>query len=205
MTSDQQRAVDQAIIDGRLVDAVAAYRGATGAGLTDAEQYVRNRSAGVTGAQAQAQPRMSSSSSVSPSAIKGIVVAVVVIVIMSIVVPLVITAGALAVTFNGFNLTHFFSSAMSITNEPYYPDVVREIQNDPKFKDALGAPIVVDDGKVFCNQISDNSVQHLASCTMPVHGPKGTGSVRVQIVDQATSLQLGAWLTAGGRTIPISQ
>ncbi len=38
-----------------------------------------------------------------------------------------------------------------------------------------------------------------------VVGSKGTGSVHVLIVDQATSLQLGALPTTGGRTIPISR
>jgi len=214
MTAEQQRAVDQAIIDGRLVDAIAAFRAATGAGLTDAEQYVRKRSAGITGGSPLAEaPRAaafqaSSSSSLSPSLIKGILIVVAVIVVSSIVVPLIITAGALSLSFKALgspNLTHLLSSTMTITNEPYYPEVVKQIQSDPKFKDALGAPIVVDDGSVFCNQIKDDSIQHMASCNMPVHGPKGTGSVHVQIVDQATSLQLGAWLTTGGRTIPISQ
>jgi hypothetical protein len=167
----------------------------------------------MTGGPPPAEPSsaalpVSSSSALPPSLIKGILIVVAVIVVSSVVGPLIITAGVLGVTFKSLgspNLTHLLSSTMTITNEPYYPDVVREIENDPKFKGALGAPIVVDDGNVLCNQIKDDSIQHMASCNMPVHGPKGTGSVHVQIVDSATALDLGAWLSIGGRTIPNSR
>jgi hypothetical protein len=198
VNSEQQRAVDQAIIDGRLVDAIAAYRAATGVGLGEAERYVRKRGAAVTGS--------SGDSSLPASGVTKILWLVGIIVVASIVVPLLFTAGALFMTYRAISpegLTHAFASVATIKDEPYYPEVVAQIRKDTKFKGALGAPITVDDGGVTCGYIHDDSVQHKANCTIPVHGPKAAGTVRVQIVDQAGGMDLGAWLDVGGRTIPI--
>jgi hypothetical protein len=43
MTPEEQRAVDQAIIAGGLIDAIRQYRVATGAGLVEAKDYVEAR------------------------------------------------------------------------------------------------------------------------------------------------------------------
>jgi hypothetical protein len=227
VNSEQQRAVDQAIIDGRLVDAIAAYRAATGVGLGEAERYVRKRGAAVTGSSgdssagtAYAPSRIADSTwqisdsqafstkggSLPASGVTKILWLVGIIVVASIVVPLLFTAGALFMTYRAISpegLTHAFASVATIKDEPYYPEVVAQIRKDTKFKGALGAPITVDDGGVTCGYIHDDSVQHKANCTIPVHGPKAAGTVRVQIVDQAGGMDLGAWLDVGGRTIPI--
>jgi hypothetical protein len=140
----------------------------------------------------------SSSSTLSPVVIRRIVIAVVALVVVSTLVPIVLTVGALFLQYKlgGFSLG-------SIVQEPYYSDVVNQIERDPGFRNALGTPIAIDDGKISCGYVSDDSVQKKANCTIPVHGPKGAGSVRVQIVDTANNLDLGAWLTIGDRTIPI--
>ncbi len=202
---DQQRAVDGAIVEGTLLEAIRLYRSATQASLAEANGYVHAR-ASLLVLPVRSAPPPSAPSDVweAPSAFTiaqpvarrsnvGWLIAGLSLAVVGIVAAFVVLIVS----------TRFFG-IFSIVRESYYRSVVERVTSDEAFRAELGRPISIDDGGVWCSTIEDSSTIHRATCEMPASGPKGDGSIHVQLVDLPDSgLDLTAWLHVGDRTIPM--
>jgi hypothetical protein len=231
MTSEQQRSIEEKIIDGRLIEAIGLYRAATGCDLAEAERAVRERAAQLTGppppaAKAQApRPVQNEGAATADTAVRSAtsrLIPVFVFVAVIALTPLVITGFVLFGVFKSFGssfggtggntfgtITGAFTApgklaAGMLLREPYYPDLVKDIEGDPGFQRALGTPIAIDESGITCITVRDGYTARTARCTLPVHGPNASGSVAVAVVDQPGSFGVAAQLTTGGRTIVMS-
>jgi hypothetical protein len=197
MMPEQQRGIDQAIIDGKLIDAIRLYRSVSGASLVDAKAYVEARAASLdpgTAAAWGASPPARAMTFDAPNRaglrLGALGCGLGIVVIVALVAGIV----WLLVTTRLFGM-------FSIVREPYYHALTQRIISDERFRSELGTPIRVDDGGVWCNYIEDTPTMQQANCDVPVRGPRGAGSVHVQVVNHPGSLDADLWLHVGDRTI----
>jgi hypothetical protein len=237
MTSDQQRGIDEMIIQGRLIDAIGMYRTATGCGLAEAESAVRQRSAALNaGTPSSTPPPISQPYSVQPfstqtdsppadAAIRtamrpvvpilafALIMTLIPIVIAGVVIFGVVKSMSGAFGSSGGGTLGTIGTALTapgklggqmLVSEPYYPDVVKDIEGDPNFRAALGSPIAIDRDGITCRMIKNGYTSRTANCTLPVHGPNAAGSVTIAVVDQPGSFGVAGQLATGGRTIDMT-
>jgi len=232
MTPEQQRGIDEKIIGGQLIDAIGLYRAATGCGLPEAESAVQRRSASLNGGPSPSTPSPISQpystqtfNPQSEAAIRTAMRPVVPIVVFSLVIALIPIVIAAVVIFgvmkslggafgsSGAGTLGTIGTALTapgklggqmLVGEPYYPDVVKDIEGDTTFRAALGAPIVIDQNGISCRTIKNGYTSRTANCTLPVHGPNASGSVTIAVVDQPSSFGVAGQLVTGGRTIDMS-
>jgi hypothetical protein len=226
MTSDQQRTIEEKIIDGRLIEAIGLYRAATGCDLAEAERVVRERAAQLTGPPQPAShtpgPVRLDGAAAAGAAVRSVkspIVPILVFVAVITLIPIVFTAIVLFGVFKslgsafggtGSNTFGTITSALTapgklaggmLVREPYYPTVVKDIEGDRGFQAALGTPIAIDESGITCITIKNGYTARTARCTLPVHGPAASGSVNIAVVDQPGSFGVAAQLSTGERTI----
>jgi hypothetical protein len=220
MTSDQQRGIDEMIIQGRLIDAIGLYRAATGCGLAEAENAVRQRSGALNGGTETqtytAPPDVAIRTAmrpVVPIVVFSLVIALIPIVIAAVVIFGVVKSIGGAFGSSGAGTLGTIGTALTapgklggqmLVSEPYYGDVVKDIEADANFRAALGSPIAIDQDGITCRTIRNGYTSRTANCTLPVHGPNASGSVTIAVVDQPGSFGVAGQLATGGRTIDMT-
>jgi hypothetical protein len=232
MSPDQQRGIDEMIIQGRLIDAIGLYRAATGSSLAEAENAVRQRSAALDGGTAPSAPPSISQPyetqtyspppdvairtamrPVVPIVVFGLVMALIPIVIAGVVMFGVVKSIGGALGSPGTGTLGTIGTALTapgklggqmLVSEPYYADVVKDIEGDANFRAALGSPIVIDQDGITCRTIKNGYTSRTANCTLPIRGPNASGDVTIAVVDQPGSFGVAGQLATGGRTIEMS-
>jgi len=232
MTADQQRGIDEKIIQGRLIDAIALYRAATGCDLAEAENAIHQRSAALNEETSPSAPPpiaqpygTQTDNSQAEAAIRTAMRPVVPIIAFALVIaliPIVITGVVLfgvvksiggAFGSSGAGTVGIIGTALTapgklggqmLVGEPYYSHVVKDIEGDANFRVALGSPIAIDQNGITCRTITNGYTSRNANCTLPVHGPNASGSVTIVVVDQPGSFGVEGQLAVGGRTIDMT-